>query len=125
MWWNSALIGVVKYVIKCFRCNTIPILKCITELSIAASNKRTRQKSLQNNRLPKFTNAKLPHKVLLAIVSHKIVVPFGCILPKLFQVPDLLTQSFTSYYFPQNCRVIWVHPSKIILSPRFANTKFY
>ena len=58
----------------------------------------TRQKSLQNNRLPKFTNAKLP---------------------------DLLTQSFTSNYFPKNCRAIWVHPSKIILSPKFASTKFY
>ena len=28
-------------------------------------------------------------------------------------------------YFQQDCRAIWVHPSKIILSPIFSNTKFF
>ena len=29
------------------------------------------------------------------MIPHKIVLPFGCIHPELFEVPDLLTQSST------------------------------
>ena len=44
-------------------------------------------------------------KVIPAIASHRIVVTFGCIHPKLFQVLDFLSQSYTRYYYPQN--LLW------------------
>ena len=64
----------------------------------------TRQNGLQNNWLPKVPNAKLV---------------------ELTQGQNSGFSRFTSYYFPQNGRALWVHPSKIILNPRFAKTKIY
>ena len=73
---------------------------------------KTRQKSLQNNWLPKFAKESslnqfkgrneselfqnysksqiCSYNDLLAIISHKIVDPSGCIHPKLFQVPEIV-----------------------------------
>ena len=92
----------------------------------------TRQKGLQNNWLPKFTK-QVYHsesqvcfdKDLPTTIPIKIVLPCGCNHPKLFQIADLLPQSFASFYLSQNCCALWVHPSIIILTPKFATTKFY
>ena len=40
-----------------------------------------------------------------------------------FPYDDIFRKNHARLYFPQNCRAFWVHPSKIILSPRFARTR--
>ena len=59
---------------------------------------------------PRFFITKICY-LLFSTKSLPLTVPPS----KIIQVPDLLWQSFTSYYFPQNSLPLRVPPSKIIL----------
>ena len=95
---------------------------------------KTRQKSLQNNWLPKFYNKKLCNKssqrytsynfpqnsLPLRVSPSKIILSprLGASIQNYSKSQKLLSQRFTSYNFPQNSLPLRVSPSKIILSPR-------
>ena len=68
----------------------------------------TRQKSLQNNWLPKFNNKKLcrqyDNSLPLRVPPSKIILSprLGASIQNYSKSQKFLSQRFTSYYFPQN-----------------------